>query len=561
MKQLSLIVLCFVALHVHAQLNLRFEEGVSPDHATCIAAYEALVKKYQKTQLKEMGPSDSGRPIHLFIAGDMAEHKPTILINNGIHAGESCGVDASLLLIEELLRADSPILDRVNIAIIPMYNIGGALNRSCCTRANQKGPLEQGFRGNAKNLDLNRDFMKADSRNALTFHKIFAFLEPEFLVDTHTSNGADYQYTMTLIHSQLDMIAPHLANTYRYSLIPDLYTAMESSYPMVPYVDLVGKTPEEGIIDFPDFPRYSTGYASLYNCFGFTSEAHMLKPYRDRVMATYHFLKALAQWTSDHDREVVMNKQKADRELRKQGTFYMNHELDSAQVDSVFFKGFRAEFFTSDVTGLERLRYDQSTPWEGYIPHFKNYKNVDPVIAPKAYYISQAWGEVIELLEANGVKMTPLKNDTIMKLRVYRIASLNTSKQAFEGHYLHDGVTTTEALEEVRFYKGDFMILLDQRTKNYLIEALEPRAVDSFFAWGFFDIVLQQKEWFSPYVFEDMALDMLKADSKLNKEFREKQKSDKDFAASEWAQLIYLYQRSPYYEKEHMRYPVFRSLD
>ena len=558
---LVLILSVMLSLLGSSQLSLRFEEGIALTHEECIAAYGSLAQQHKNTRFQEMGPSDSGRPIHLFTAGDMAEHKPTILINNGIHAGESCGVDASLLFIEELLRIDSPILDRVNIAIIPMYNIGGALNRSCCTRANQNGPTEQGFRGNARNLDLNRDFMKADSRNALTFYKIFHLLDPEFIVDTHTSNGADYQYTMTLIHSQLDMVAPHLSNTYRYSLLPDLYKTMESSYPMCPYVDLVGETPEEGIIDFPDFPRYSTGYASLFNCFGFTTEAHMLKPYRDRVMATYHFLKALSEYTMVHDREVYMNKMKADRELRKQQVFCLQYELDTTRIDSVLFKGFKAEFFKSEVTGLERLRYDQTSPWEAYIPYVTNYKGTDPITAPKRYYLSQAWREVIERLEANGVEMTAMQKDTTMNLKVYRILSLKTAEMAFEGHFLHDSVVTIEGIEEVRFFKGDLIIEVNQRSKRYLVEALEPRAVDSFLAWGFFDIILQQKEWFSPYVFEDMAAEMLRNDPALNDEFRFKQKEDKAFSENMWAQLIYLYRRSPYYEKEHNRYPVFKSLD
>jgi len=561
MKKWLIGLLSVAVLTVQGQSLLRFQEGISPDHATCIAAYKALTEKYKNCRLEEMGPSDSGRPIHLFTAGDMADYKPTVLINNGIHAGESCGVDASIYLMEELLSEDSPILDRVNIAIIPMYNIGGALNRSCCTRVNQDGPLDQGFRGNAQNRDLNRDFMKADSRNADTFHKAFTRLDPEFFIDTHTSNGADYQYTMTLIHSQFDMLAPHLANTYRYGLLPDLYKAMEGSYPMTPYVDLVGETPEEGLNDFPDYPRYSTGYAALFNCFGFTTEAHMLKPYGERVMATYHFLKALLEYTSMHDREVVMNKAKADRELRKQELFNLSYDLDTARIDSVYFKGYRAEFFKSEVTGLERMRYVQSNPWEGYIPYYCNYNGSDPISIPKAYVLSQSWREVIERLEANGVKMRRLQNDSTLELRVYRVLSLKSPETPFEGHFLHEEVKTTEAVEEVKLLKGDYIISTDQRAKAYLVAALEPRASDSFMAWNFFDIILQQKEWFSPYVFEDLALNLLNNDPELNKDFREKQADDKDFSSSMWEQLLYIYRRSPYYEKEHMRYPVFRSLD
>ena len=562
MRILCLMGLLLCSMSLSAQLGLRFEEGYALDHPSCIAAYESLAKQYPgKCRLEEAGSSDSGRPIHLFTSGDMAEHKPTLLINNGIHAGESCGVDASVLLMEELLRSDSPILDRVNIAVIPMYNVGGALNRSCCTRANQVGPIEQGFRGNAQNLDLNRDFIKADSRNALTFFSVFQRLKPELFVDTHTSNGADYPYTMTLITNQLDMIDPHLANSYRNSLIPSMYKAMESSYPMIPYVDLVGRTPEEGLVEFPDYPRYTTGYAALFNCLGFTTEAHMLKPYRDRVLATYHFLKALAEYASIHDLEIKMNKQKADRDTKKRTEFGLDYELDTLQVDSVFFKGFRAEFFKSQVTGLERMRYDRSVTWEDFVPYYRSYTAKDAIVAPRMYVLPQAWRDVVERLEANGVQMARLEKDSVMPLRTYRINSYETIDDPYEGHYLHSEVKTTEAVEDIQLFAGDYMIPVNQYAKRYLIATLEPRAVDSFFAWGFFDIVLQQKEWFSPYVFEDLALELLKNDPDLEKRFRKKQKEDVEFADDLWAQLIYIYRASPYYEKEHLRYPVYRSLD
>ena len=92
------------------------------------------------------------------------------------------------------------------IVIIPVYNVGGALNRGSYSRANQNGPEAYGFRGNARNLDLNRDFIKCDSRNARSFNRLFNQWKPDVFVDTHTSNGADYQYVMTLISTQKDRL-------------------------------------------------------------------------------------------------------------------------------------------------------------------------------------------------------------------------------------------------------------------------------------------------------------------------------------------------------------------
>lgn len=545
---------------LEAQLQLGYEEGYSLNHEECISAYRSLEENYVNCALKEAGQSDSGRPIHLFTMGDMSAEKPTILINNAIHPGESCGVEASLILVEELLRTDSPILENINIAVIPMYNVGGALNRSCCTRANQAGPTEQGFRGNARNLDLNRDFIKTDSRNAKAFQSIFQELKPAILVDTHTSNGADYPYTMTLIHSQLDMLDPNLSSVYGESLIPHLYEAMDEHYPMAPYMNMIGATPDDGILDFPDWPRYSTGYAALFNCFGFTTEAHMLKPFSERVKATYHFLDELITYSSDHAQEIHRNKMKADNHTRALSSLFLDYTLDTLMVDSFYFKGFKAEYETSKVTGLQRLRYNRNEGWEKNIPHLKHYTGTDQVSVPSYYYIPQAWAEAIQRLAHNGVNMVRLNSDTTIQVEAYYIDSYETSPQPYEGHYLHHDVDTHKKLQVVNLLKGDYIIDTRQVSKRYIVNVLEPRAYDSFFAWGFFDAILQQKEWFSPYVFEDMAEDILAADPELRALFEEKKKDDK-FAQNMWAQLMYVYQNSKYYEEEHNRYPVFRSVD
>ncbi len=559
MKRLFLIALLLVSLGSFAQLNINYESGYSLNHEECIAAFQQLKDNYLKCDFREIGPSDCGRPIHLFTAGTMSEQLPTVLINNAIHPGESCGVEASLLLIEELLKSDSPILDKINIAVIPMYNVGGALNRGCCTRANQDGPTEQGFRGNGQNLDLNRDFVKADSKNARTFQSIFQELKPHIFVDTHTSNGADYPYTMTLIHSQLDMIDEHLAKSYKNTLIPFLYEHMEERFPMVPYMNLIGSTPEEGIMDFPDWPRYSTGYASLFNTFGFTTEAHMLKPFRDRVLATYDFLNGLTRFTAENASSIVKNKLRADRNTLRLDSLFLDFKVDTLEVDSILFRGFKAVYEKSKVTGLDRLRYDRNELWQKKIPYMKNYQGKDKVGIPEFYFISQAWSGVIERLQINGVEMEELENDTMFMLEAYRIVDMETSKEPYEGHYVHSQVKTEVRLEQVQLLKGDYRIPTEQFAKRYIVNALEPRAKDSFFAWGFFDAVLQQKEWFSPYVFEDEAEQILNNDPKLKKEFEEKKK-DRDFADSMWAQLIFIYRHSDYYEKTHSRYPVFKSV-
>ncbi|RZK98864.1 MAG: hypothetical protein EOO62_25700, partial [Hymenobacter sp.] len=259
-------------------------------YAECIGFYKELAASYPATmQLREAGPTDSGQPLHEVVlsadgtfepGASRAKGRPVLFIQNGIHPGEPEGIDASMMLARNILQDNKlrNLLQKVTVVIIPAYNIDGMLNRNSTTRANQNGPAAYGFRGNARHLDLNRDFVKQDSRNARSFAALFGKWRPEIFVDTHTSNGADYQYTITLIPTQPDKLGPELGKYLQNSLLPALYKGMDQKHwPMTPYVDFEGETPESGLRAFLESPRYSTGYAALFNTIGFMPETHMLK--------------------------------------------------------------------------------------------------------------------------------------------------------------------------------------------------------------------------------------------------------------------------------------------
>ena len=555
------IIFAFAILFCHvvqAQINYVFEDNKTFTYDETIKAYKYLADKYLTVELKEYGPSDSGRPIHLFVMGDVdKENKPTILINNGIHPGESCGIDASIKFAEDLLSSDNTILNRVNICIIPVYNIGGCLNRNTHSRANQDGPEEHGFRGNARNLDLNRDFIKCDSRNTEAFYEIFQEWEPEIFVDTHTSNGADYQYVMTLITSQVDKLNPELRNFVRGNLVPHLHKSMKDTYPMTPYVNMMGRTSEDGITDFMDSPRYASGYAALFNSIGFITETHMLKPYRDRVLSTYYFLNELVKFTADNGENIVQLKRKADRQTRRSEFLTFNYQLDSTLFQTIEFKGFEHYYEKSPVTLVDQLYYSKK-PKTFQIKHYSTYVPMDTLELPNYYVIPQAWREVVDHLKMHKVEMKRLKEDTKIEGHFYYIDDFDTNSSAYEGHYFHKEISTREESQKVLFFKGDYVLEMDQNENRYIAEGLEPRTVDSFFVWNYFDGILQQKEWFSDYVFDPEAANVLAANPELENDFRKKQRDDPSFAKNHWAQLYYIYKSSEHFEKSVFRYPVAR---
>ena len=283
------------AFQTESDLPTPFEQGdgnESADYESAIAFYRRLAQASDLVSIQKAGPTDSGEPLHLVllsadknfdVTANRAAGRSVLLINNGIHPGETDGIDASMAFARDLVQSTGDVREQwkdVLVAIIPVYNIGGALNRNSGTRANQNGPREYGFRGNARNYDLNRDFIKCDTRNARAFAELFHKLDPDLLLDTHVSNGADYQHVMTTAHSQKDKLSGKLGQFFASTFEPEIFADMEAAgFPTIPYVNSGGSTPENGFSQFLDSPRYSTGYAALFQTMGFMTETHMLKPY------------------------------------------------------------------------------------------------------------------------------------------------------------------------------------------------------------------------------------------------------------------------------------------
>lgn len=539
-------------------------------YAEAIDFYERLARRYNQIQVRTYGTTDVGKPLHVITisldknfnpANLRATGRRIVLINNAIHPGEPDGVDASMMLLRDIVqdKKRQALLQNTVLAVIPFYNVDGVLNRGKYSRANQNGPAEYGFRGNYRNLDLNRDFIKNDSRNARTFVEIFQDWQPDVYVETHVSNGADYQYTMTLIPTQEDKLGGTLGNYLKTKLVPKLESKMQArKFEMTPYVNALAETPDSGIVQFLETPRYSTGYAALFHTLAFMTETHMLKPYPQRVEATYQFLMSALEAVREDDQLIGQLRREAIRQASTQTKFPVSWQLNRQNYRRLVFKGYEASQIKSTFSGLNRLYYDRSKPFEKEIPFYNSYQPVVVVEKPNAYVIPQAWPEVIDRLRRNRVQMTLLDKDTTLTVTSYYLTDYKTSPRPFEGHYIHSQVQIRPETQLVQFYAGDFIINTDQEVNRYLVETLEPQATDSFFNWNFFDSVLGQKEGFSDYVFEDIAEQLLAEDSILRGQYNAKKQSDAEFRGNHAAQLDFIYRHSPYYERSHLRYPVFR---
>jgi hypothetical protein len=559
---------------MHTELLTPFERGNGNQTTTwaeCVAFYEGLAGRWPGVlRWMQIGTSDGGTPIHAGVvtadgqfdlATLKARGRPVFFNNNGIHPGEPEGIDACMALVRDFCTQPERLaaLGATVFLFIPVYNVDGCLDRQNTARTNQQGPETYGFRGNALHLDLNRDFIKCDSLAARTFTRFFTAWAPEVMVDTHTSNGADYAYTMTLIPTQPDKLGGTLGQFLRDAMLPAIYGGMEGrGWPTCPYVDCVGETPDAGIADFLDLPRFSTGYAALHQTIGFMPETHMLKPFADRVAAMRALVEVVLAFTVEHAAQIQRLRREDQARAARQTHWPLTWRSDRERPARLRFKGYQATHAPSRLGTYQRLAYDRSQPWEKDIAHFDRCLVETTAAAPGAYLIPQAWQEVIARLEWNGVTLQRLEQDRVFaSARVYGIRHVVSRARPYEGRMFHDEVVLEARTEAVQAHAGDVWVPLAQDKARYVVETLEPQAHDSFFRWGFFNSVLDKKENYSAYVFEDTAERMLQDEPLLRRQFEQWKQEHPEQLADPQAVLGFLFAHGQRHaEPGWRRYPV-----
>jgi hypothetical protein len=555
-------------------INLRFEQNETVTYQETIELYERLAANYPEAKLIAYGKTDVGKPLHLFVMDISRKFDPEaarkmdkriVMIMNGIHPGEPAGIDASLMFADDVLRNNDGLrqsLDNTVICIIPVYNIGGMLNRSAFHRTGHATPKEAGHRGNAKNLDLNRDFAKMDTQNAWAFTHIFRKWKPDVFLDTHTTNGTDHPYPITLIPYQSDAMPEPLGTFFRETMTSYLYEQMEKSgFEMIPYVNWYNITPKEGITLNAQTPRFSTGYAGLFNTLCYMTENQIYADFAERVKSSYHFMIALSSFANENADEIRQLRAEADELTMQQKVYTLYWETDTTHYQNMRYKGFEGEMGISPVTGLERFAFNREKPYDTIIRYYNRHKPVKTIEAPEYYILPQAWSEVSERLARNSVVMKRFAKDTVITVHRYVIKEVKTAERLSNGHHFHYDVVLESQLEEMAVFEGDFLIPMNQAANRYIVEMLEPEAQDSFFRWNFFDPILDQREYFSSYGFEAKALKYLNENPDFKKRWEEAIKQDSLLQKNHRAQLGYIYNNTEWADNVTRRYPVARVND
>ena len=563
-----LLLICFACQEETPKKDLDFTTVFETSNGTETATYQQtiqfykdLAQTYVEIEIDSIGTTDSGKPLHFVTLNPKQSDKNTIslLINNGIHPGESDGIDATMLLFRDIANGKTEAPKHTKLVTIPIYNVGGSLNRNSTTRTNQNGPKSYGFRGNARNYDLNRDFIKCDTENAKSFTQLFHLVNPEVFIDSHVSNGADYQYTLTHLFTQHNKLGGKQGDYLHHKLMPNLEQKLQdTNWDITPYVNVYNRIPDNGFSQFMDYPRYSTGYTTLYNTLGLMVETHMLKPYKQRVLGTYELMKSLIELSETDYKNIIQLKKEQQSFYTNVTSYALDWQIDTTKTSTLNFKGFEGKYIDSEITGKQRLKYNTNKPFTKEVSYKNYFKPKLEVAIPQAYIIPKGWHDVIQLLKMNAIEIETLQKDSIINVEAYKIKSYKTRTSPYEGHYQHYQTEVVKNTKTLTFKTGDYIVNTNQKGIRYLLETLEPQAPDSFFNWNFFDTILQQKEGFSAYVWEDKALELLNKNPKLKTEFELKKATDTNFSESSYRQLDWLHKQSSNYEKAHLNYPIYR---
>jgi hypothetical protein len=549
----------------------------TPSYADTRAYLESLAAAApDKLRLTRFGVSPEGRDLMLVIAAGNGEFsadtarksgKQIIFVQAGIHAGEIEGKDAGLMLLRDLTVGGkfAHVLDHTILIYAPIFNVDGHENRNPYMRINQNGPDEMGFRANAQNLNLNRDYMKADAPEMQAWLALWNAWLPDLFVDVHTTDGADYQYDLTWYTEDWGPLDAGIKAWQNDVLKKRIFPQVDKrGHLLSPYLDLKDhRDISKGLDNFGSGPRFSTGYVALQNRAALLVETHMLKPYATRVRATYDLLAAILADLAAHPNELRSAVDAADRNtIARSGvagtTLPIRFEQDE-KSESVLLKGVAYQQVRSDISGDTWTQYDPTKPVIFEVPFARDLKASETISLPAAYLIPAGWPQIIEKLQQHGLHVELLTHATQLDVEQYQLSAPQWGKGPFEGRFMLSQFEAKPQAATQVFPAGSALVALDQRAANVIVNLLEPRAPDSLLRWGFFNAIFEQKEYADQRVLERLARDMIAKDPTLKSEFEARLRSDPAFAASSSARLNFFYQRSPWYTNQHVGlYPVAR---
>jgi len=544
----------------------------SPSYQETISYFKKFEDKTPYARMFTIGVSPQGREIKCLVVARNGEFTPNeakksgkaiVLIQNGIHAGEIEGKDACMLLLRDILitKEKFNLLKNVVLLIIPVFNVDGHERLSPFNRPNQNGPLLMGWRTTAHNLNLNRDYMKADSPEMKAWLKLFSDWLPDFAIDNHTTNGADYQYHVTYGLERQANISEYLSGWIKGKYLPHIIKKVEKDgFLTTRYIEFKSEKLTDGLIDYPMLPRFSTGYCAVQNRICLLVETHSLKPFNNRVFSTLSIMNHTLEFINQNSKELISLNKKADNHTvnyhyNKGKVLPVDFE-DTGGFENFAFKGFESYEEESAITGNKVVRYSDK-PIVFDVPLYNKTRIKFAVNVPKTYLIPKEFSQLVDIMSLHGIKHGVLESSKHLLVEKYQFTNDQFMPRPYEGRQ-QALFNLIPFYEKVKVDKGTFIIPTNQRTLRVIVNLLEPMAPDSFARWGFFNSFFERKEYAEAYVMEPIAKQMLKDNSKLREEFNTKLDSGENFRNDPLERLDFFYRNSPYFDKTEKVYPIMR---
>lgn len=518
--------------------------------------------------MEVFGRTPEGRDLYVVIASKDHDRfdpdKPLVLAQAGIHSGEIDGKDAGLMLLRDIaFKGKDGLLDGANFVFVPIFSADAHERTGPYSRPNQRGPVSQGWRTTAQNLNLNRDYGKLDAPETQAMMGLINRFDPALYLDLHVTDGIDYQYDVTFGFEGEDGTfarSPAIAGWLNTALKPAAYAALKKAGhipgPLVFAVD--DRAPKSGLFVGPSGLRFSNGYGDARHMPTILVENHSLKPYRQRVLGMYVLLEASLKAVAA-DAAGLRTAIAADR-TRRPSEVLAGWTPSATPVGTRGFLGVAYETFRSPVSGRDEVRWlgkPDKAPWQE--PLFAATATLR-LAPPVAYWTPATKPEIIARLRLQGVQMETLAAPRTVTLSMARLPAAKIAGRASEGHV---GVEPGKAVWETRTVTmpaGSVRVPTDQPLGELAVLLLEPESDEGFFAWGFFPEILQRTEYIEGYVIAPLAQRMLDADPALKAEFEAKLAADPAFAADPDARLGWFYERTPYFDDHYLLYPVGREM-
>lgn len=540
----------------------------TPDYNATMAWLKKLTEASPYSSLVSIGESAQGRQIQMVIASKDQDFthtelskstKPLLLIQAGIHSGEIDGKDAGMMLLRDIVFGNKmKLLDGANLLFVPILSVDGHERKSKYGRVNQRGPEIMGWRTNAQNLNLNRDYTKLETAGIQSIVKVINDYDPDLYIDIHVTDGADYQCDVTYGFIESGGFSPNISGWLHTYFRPEVDRALkEYGHTPGPFLNPAnGKDFSDGNSDYGLSPRYSDSYGDLRHLPTILVENHSLKPYQQRVLGTYIFLEQTIKTISNHF--TTLNKAINLDKKQRNDSLVIKYQFGKELTDSIWLQGIESVRAISKITGAEYVQWT-GKPTSKTVSTKRMDQPAMSIKVPKAYWIPAEWTHIIEKVKAHGIKVEMIEDTREITTDQYFLTDYKLSSTPFEGRVRMGNVVVKDISRKAIYYPGSARILTDQPLGALASILLEPKSTDSYFQWGYFHSILSRTEYIEHYVMDPLAEKMLKEDPDLKKRFESLLKSDSSFASSPQKIYAWFYEQTPYYDKNWKVIPIGRE--